>query len=87
VLLARLAVDRTAQGQGLDAWLLRDALLRALNAAEHVGIRVLLVHAPGENARRFYERFGFEPSPTDPPNLQVPLKDVRASLDASNADP
>jgi GNAT superfamily N-acetyltransferase len=85
-LLARLAVDRSAQGVGLGAWLLRDAMLRALRAAEHVGIRVLLVHALGAEARNFYTRFGFEPSPTDPLNLQLLIKDVRASLDAAGSD-
>lgn len=82
VLLARLAVDRALQGRGLGAWLLRDAMLRGLKAAEHVGIRLLLVHALDDRARGFYERFGFEPSPTDPLNLQMITKDLRAALDA-----
>jgi GNAT superfamily N-acetyltransferase len=80
VLLARLAVDRTAQGRGIGAWLLRDAMLRALAAADEVGIRVMLVHAIDDRARAFYERHGFEPSPTDALNLQLLIKDIRASL-------
>lgn len=80
-LLARLGVDRTAQGRGIGTWLLRDAMLRTLSAAESVGIRVLLVHAVDEQARTFYERHGFEPSPTDPLNLQMLIKDVRAAVD------
>jgi GNAT superfamily N-acetyltransferase len=84
-LLARLAVDMTVQGRGVGAWLLRDAMLRALNAAESVGIRALLVHAIDEQARAFYTRHGFEPSPTDPLNLQMLIKDVRAAVD--NASP
>jgi GNAT superfamily N-acetyltransferase len=81
VLLARLAVDASVQGHGLGAWLLQDAILRALSASEAVGMRVLLVHALDDNARRFYERWGFEPSPTDPLNLQMLFKDIRRSLD------
>lgn len=84
-LLARLAVDTSVQGRGIGAWLLRDAMLRTLSAAEAVGIRVLLVHALDDNACRFYERHGFEPSPTDPLNLQMLLKDIRASVDAASA--
>ena len=80
-LLARLAVDTTVQGRGIGAWLLRDAMLRTLSAAESVGIRVLLVHAIDEGARGFYERHGFEPSPTDPLNLQMLIKDIRAAVD------
>ena len=78
-LLARLAVDTTVPGRGLGAWLLSDVALRALNAADAVGIRVLLVHAINDNARIFYERHGFEPSPSDPLNLQILIKDLRAA--------
>jgi GNAT superfamily N-acetyltransferase len=80
VLLARLAVDASVQGGGIGAWLLQDAMLRALSASDAVGIRVLLVHALDDTARSFYERWGFEPSPTDPLNLQMLFKDIRKSL-------
>lgn len=83
VLLARLAVDRSVQGQGVGAWLLQDAMRRALSVSEHLGVRVLLVHAIDESARAFYERFGFEASPTDPLNLQMLMKDLRRTLSAS----
>lgn len=79
-LLARLAVDVSVQGRGIGAWLLRDAMLRTLSAAESVGIRVLLVHALDADARGFYERHGFEASPTDPLNLQMLMKDLRGAV-------
>lgn len=85
VLLARLAVDVSVQGRGVGGWLLRDAMLRGLSAAESVGIRVLLVHAMNDDARAFYVRHGFEPSPTDPLNLQMLIKDIRAALHEANA--
>jgi GNAT superfamily N-acetyltransferase len=78
-LLARLAVDATVRGRGIGAWLLRDAMLRTVNAADEMGIRILLVHAIDENARSFYLRHGFEPSPTDALNLQVLVKDLDAA--------
>jgi predicted N-acetyltransferase YhbS len=81
VLLARLAVDVSVQERGIGAWLWRDAMLRTLRAAGSVGIRVMLVHAIGEQARRFYERHGFEASPTDDLNLQMLIKDIRAAVD------
>jgi GNAT superfamily N-acetyltransferase len=80
VLLARLAVDASVQGRGVGAWSLQDAMRRALSASEAVGMRVLLVHALDDNARGFYERWGFEPSPTDPLNMQMLFKDIRKSL-------
>lgn len=83
VLLARLAVDRSVQGRGIGAFLLADALTRAIAVSETAGIRLVLVHALNENASAFYKRFGFKVSPTDPMNLQLLIKDVRKSLDES----
>lgn len=83
MLLARLAVDRTVQGKGIGAFLLRDAMNRALSVAEQAGIRLLLVHAANDEARAFYEHFGFEASSTDPANLQLLMKDIRLALDES----
>jgi GNAT superfamily N-acetyltransferase len=80
VLLARLAVDRSVQGRGLGAFLLRDAMVRSLAVAAQVGVRVMLVHALDEGAQGFYLHHGFEPSPTDPMNLQLIVKDMQASL-------
>lgn len=81
MLLARLAVDKTVQGKGIGAFLLRDAMSRALSVAEQAGMRLLLVHALGDRARAFYEHFGFEPSPSDAMNLQLLVKDIRLALD------
>jgi GNAT superfamily N-acetyltransferase len=76
-LLARLATDRRWQGQGVGKALLRDAMLRTLQAAEIAGIRGLAVHAKDEGPRGFYELFNFVPSPSDALHLFVLLKDVR----------
>jgi GNAT superfamily N-acetyltransferase len=82
MLLARLAVDKTVQGKGVGAFLLRDAMSRALSVAEQAGMRLLLVHAVNDEARAFYEHFGFEPSPADAMNLQLLIKDIRLALDS-----
>jgi predicted N-acetyltransferase YhbS len=80
VLLARLAVDRDHQGGDLGRSLLQDAMLRSAEAAELLGVRVMLVHAKHEQARRWYGRFGFEESPADPLHLMLLMKDLRAFL-------
>lgn len=80
MLLARLAVDRAHQGKGQGRALLKDALLRTAQAADIAGIRCLLVHAKDEAARRWYESWEFEPSPTDPYHLFLMLKDIRGLL-------
>lgn len=79
-ILARLAVDEGAQGEGLGGQLLRHALLAIERAADTLGIRALLIHAKDEDARTFYERFDFERSPTDPLHLFLLLKDLRRAL-------
>jgi len=58
--------------------LLRDAVLRTLQAAEVVGVRILLAHAASERAHAFYLDRGFAPSPTDPLHVMIILKDARA---------
>ena len=83
LLLARLAVDQSVQGRGVGAFLLRDAMTRAIAVSEQAGVRLMLVHVIDDAARGFYEHFGFEPSPTDEMNLQMIIKDMRASLDAA----
>lgn len=80
ILLARLAVDSTEQGRGLGPALLKDALLRTIQAAEIAGLRAMLVHAKDDPAKRFYEKFGFEPSPVDAYHLFLRLSDIFESL-------
>lgn len=80
IVLARLAVDERHQRIGVGRSLLQDVLLRCLDAAKSIGARVLLVHAKSEDAKSFYLRFGFEPSPSDPLNLQLLMKDIRRTV-------
>jgi len=80
VLLARLAVDKREQGQGLGSALLKDALQRAYAGAEIIGGRAILVHAIDAEAATFYRRFGFESCPGLELHLMLLMKDVRASL-------
>lgn len=76
MILARLAIDRTHQSAGLGRALLKDALLRTLQAADIAGIRAILVHAKDDAARNWYLNWGFEPSPTDPYHLFLLIKDL-----------
>ena len=77
VLLGRLAVDRTQQGRGLGTLLLRDAVLRFMQAAEIIRARALLIHAKNDKLSQFYARFGFEPQPTNPLHVALLFKDAR----------
>ena len=77
MLLARLAVSSAWQGRGVGAALLKDAMLRTMQAADIAGIRAFAAHAKDAEARRFYEHFGFIESPTDPLHLFLLVKDLR----------
>lgn len=80
MILARLAVDKEHQGKKLGQALLKHALLRTAQAADIAGIRCLLVHAKDDAARRWYETWECEPSPTDPYHLFQMLKDLKNLL-------
>jgi GNAT superfamily N-acetyltransferase len=80
VLLARLAVHLDHQSRGVGTSLLKDAMLRAHQAAEQIGLRAMLVHAKDDQARQWYEQYGFEPSLTDPLHLILLMKDLRAFI-------
>jgi GNAT superfamily N-acetyltransferase len=80
MVLARLAVDRKYQGQGIGVALLRNAILRTLQASEIAGIRAILVHAISDAARKFYEKSGFHPSPINPMTLMITVEEVRREL-------
>ena len=80
MVLGRLAIDHTYHGRGLRAALLRDAILRTLQAADIAGIRAILVHAISEDARKFYERSGFSVSPVDPMTLMITIPDAAKAI-------
>ena len=80
MVIGRLAVDFEHQGQGIGSALLRDALLRTLNAASIAGIRAVLLHAISDHAKRFYEQAGFSASPVDPMTMMIALADVEKAL-------
>jgi GNAT superfamily N-acetyltransferase len=81
MLLARLAVHKDCQGKGVGRGLLRDAVLRTLQASEIAGIRALVVHAKDDAAKRYYEQFDFVSSPTDPLHMFVLIKDLRKVIE------
>jgi GNAT superfamily N-acetyltransferase len=73
MLLARLAVDSSEQGKGLGKALLKDAVLRTMQAAAIAGLKLLLVHTKDERAADFYIKHGFQPVLDDPLKLFLPM--------------
>ena len=77
--LARLAVDQRAQGRGIGAALLKDALLRAYKLSNEVGFAALLVHCANDHARDFYlnQCSQFVSCPGADNHLMLPLRALR----------
>jgi len=73
MVLARLAVDVRAQGIKLGAALLRDAVQRCQLVSQNAGVRAMLVHALNDQARQFYEYYGFKAAPSHPMTLMLRL--------------
>jgi predicted N-acetyltransferase YhbS len=78
-ILARLAVDKGRQDQGVGAALLNDALVRVMHASEQVAVRAVVVHAINESASSFYSRYGFQALTNAPSTLMVTLANLRAA--------
>ncbi len=78
MVLARLAVDRQAQGMKVGSALLQDALNRTMAVAQSAGVRALLVHALHDRAKEFYEHYGFQVSPIHPLTLMFRLAGLKA---------
>ena len=82
ILLGQLAVDTNYQGRGLGADLLIDAGKRASAAADVIGARAIVVQALNEEAKQFYEPFGFLPfSEREPLMLILRISELRAALE------
>jgi GNAT superfamily N-acetyltransferase len=77
ILLARLAVHVDVQGRGLGRHLLVDAMRRCLALGDRLGVHALEVEAIDDDARRFYEKYGFIPLADDVRHLYLPLATVK----------
>lgn len=81
VILARIAVHLGYQGKRIGVSLLKDAFLRILMISEHIGARAVFVNAKDDNAKKFYEKNGFKPLPSDFFKLLILIKDIKHALD------
>lgn len=79
ILIARLAVDRRYQGQGIGALTLADALGVCATASVDIGVEIVVVDAIDQGATAFYKRHGFAPLTTDGRRLYITTKHLRAA--------
>lgn len=78
--LARLAVDRRWQGQGMGGQLLLAAGRRCLLASAEVGGVVLVIDAKNERVAGWYVSYGALPLLDAPLTLLLPLATIEAAL-------
>ena len=78
--LARLAVDRKVQGQGLGGQLLLVAGRRCLLAAAEVGGVALVIDAKNQKVAGWYAGYGAVPLEDAPLSLLLPLTTIQAAL-------
>ena len=83
ILLAKLALDTSIQGQGLGSELLVHALEAVVVAARRAGGRVVLVDAIDGHAKEFYEHHDFEALPGHTRRLVMKLSTAAKALDMS----
>ena len=79
-LVGRLAVCNAAQGQGVGKLLLADAIKRTMAVSDQIAIYAMVVDAVDaidDNAKGFYEQFGFSRLSDDSSRLFLPLISVR----------
>lgn len=72
-ILGRLAVDQKHQGQKLGTFLLFDAFDRVVEASRLMAIHALIVDAKNAQVAAWYQKYGFQPFPTAPLRLFIPV--------------
>jgi predicted N-acetyltransferase YhbS len=80
VVLARLALDRSEQGNRLGGHLLVDALRRCVRGGREFGARAVVVDAVDDRAAAFYRHFGLHD--LEGPRLWRRLADIAQALGA-----
>lgn len=80
MILARLAVDLEFQGQNIAKHMLKEALLKTVEASEIGGLRGLVVHALNPKAMKFYQQYGFKETPIEL-TLFLTIEDIIMNLD------
>jgi ribosomal protein S18 acetylase RimI-like enzyme len=80
--LARLAVSKDWQRQGLGKLMMTEAMQRITSVSQNVGIIGFLVDAKDETAKRYYQRYGFIEFPMQPLTLFLPIDTLRRAFEA-----
>ena len=78
---ARLAVGKDRQRQGLGTHMMINAVERVIRVSQDLGIIGFFVGAKDNEAKAYYEQFGFIQLPDNPLELFLPLATLRNAYD------
>lgn len=81
MILARLAVSKDYKNIGLGKGLLKDAMIRSLQASDIAGLRAVIAHAKDDKAKNFYLKYGFEESELDKYHVMVTIQSIKKALE------
>ncbi|MDD9303022.1 MAG: GNAT family N-acetyltransferase [Desulfobacter sp.] len=74
VKIARLAVAKGLQNQGIGRYLMINAIYRTIKISQNAGITGLFVDSKNQKVKKYYQKFGFIPLPDTPLSLFLPLE-------------
>lgn len=74
--LCRLAVHKDHKRKGIGAHMMAFTLQKAMDVSENVGCAGVVVDAKDEDAKAYYEQYGFIPFTADPLRLFLPMKTI-----------
>ncbi len=77
--IGRLAVDNEYKGQGIGGFLLHNAFSNVLSIAEKMGVYAVVVDAKNNDAKRFYQNYGFTELQDSGLTLFLPINTIKSA--------
>lgn len=74
--LCRLAVAESRKKQGLGQYMMGFVLAKAITIDQDAGLSGILIDAKNDDAKGYYQLFGFVPLTTDPLTLFLPMASI-----------
>ena len=77
ILIGKLAVDLAMQGRGLGKFLLFHGFENAIDVSQKLGVYAVRVDAVDEEAKRFYQKYGFMELEDAPLSLFISIETIK----------
>lgn len=77
--IGRLGVDKDHKNQGIGGFLLHDAFSNVLSIADKIGVYAVVVDAKDDNAKSFYQNYGFIELQDSALTLFLPVDTIKSA--------